>query len=229
MAHSSERIVFVPGYGEGVEESRMLADHLSRAIDEEVTPIDLYDRTDTRFYPHGMLPSLELAYRAGHQLGFDGVPKDVLPISHSRGARVATHFEAKPDEVMLAPEGLEPGKAILAANFTKDLFARIVTGPAGDRRFARHQFGHIMHNPVEAFRQAHEMVGTPGQFDHDARALVVGYANDQVIPEQRIGIWVNEMMPHVQYEWLPGGHYEPFRNPTPTARVVAEYLRSRAA
>ena len=229
MTHSSERIVFVPGYGEGVEESRMFADHLSRAIDEEVTPVDLYDRNDERFYPHGVRSSLDLANRAAHQLGFYGMPKGVLPISHSRGARVAAHFEAKPDEVMLAPEGLEPGKASLAANFAKDLFARLFVGPAGDRRFAQHQLGHIARHPVEAFWQAKEMVSTPGQFDRDTRALVIGYANDQVIPEQRIGIWVNEMMPHVQYEWLPGGHYEPFRNPTPTVRAVAEYLRSRAA
>lgn len=203
--------------------ARTLTDPLSEQLGKEVRVASTYRRGDKRYFDPSSPPSLELADRIGHQLGFDGLPEGVVPIGHSRGARIASHFLRKPNEVMLAPEGITAGGKELAARFATDVLRRAVTG--GDRRFARRQIGNILHSPIESARQAAEMArtATPQQFELGRRALVVMYEGDQVIDPASIERL--QHAPGVTFEQLAGGHYAPFVEPIPTVDLVTHYLR----
>lgn len=226
MIRPPESRIVIPGFGEDPEMMRPFAHELSEELGEEVAVADIHRRRDGQ---RERVPSLEQAYRVGRQLGFDDIPAGIVPISHSRGARIASHFADKPDEVMLAPEGMMPGGKKMTRAFTRDILSRLVAAGDDERSFAWRQTANIVRHPVESWQQEREMKRTAApnvRRDMAERALVIHFLDDPVITRDHIAAALLRH-PRSRLKKLPGGHYEPFEHPRAVAKVVADYLHER--
>lgn len=230
MARSeSEPIFFIPGYGEGRDTVQPFTAELAEQTGREVLTADFYRRGDRRLREDGQLDSYALALRAGKQFGFEGVPTGHEIVSHSLGARVASHFRDKPAEVQIAPEGYRAGGPMLGVRFAADVLKRTVypgTEHEQDRKFARQQVGRIIGTPKESYQLAMDMMirGEAIGGLLARRALVLMPRGDNVISFDTVQEATRDL-PAVTFRPLTGaGHYVPFEHPEPIARIVADYL-----